>query len=238
VEGYFVMNRLITAPNSSFNANFNGSNSIAPAFNVTPLASAQPPQYLGWAQDFVLRTVIESWFDGVLLLTESGQWVQANEIAQRICQQLNQQQIDQQQGEPTTVPDAIWQICTALIQSRDSHPGQPVILEDEISLGAGRSVRVRARWLSLPETAHPYLLVILEDRYQSNVNLAISEVDRYSLSSREAEVWMLYRTGCSYKEIARELYISTDTVKKHLQKIRQKQRDLSGEADYLTAADC
>ena len=37
------------------------------------------------------------------------------------------------------------------------------------------------------------------------------------LSAREAEVLQLAASGCSNPEIARRLYISTDTVKTHLE---------------------
>ncbi len=65
--------------------------------------------------------------------------------------------------------------------------------------------------------------MILEDRYQSTQNLAIAEVDKYRLTRREAEVWLLRRANYSRKDIAAELCISLDTVKKHLKNIHAKQ---------------
>ena len=167
----------------------------------------------------LLRAVVETWIDGILILTQQGQWVEANEAARDICAQLSQQQ-----EQPSLVPVVIWKICQELIHSRTTFSQQPIVLESEI-LVEGSVLRVRVQWFSLEETDRAYLMVILEDRHQSNLNRAIAEVDQYHLSPREAEVWLLYRTGHTYKAIAKELFISLDTVKKHLKSIRVKLQD-------------
>jgi DNA-binding CsgD family transcriptional regulator len=184
-----------------------------------PEAKLQPQfEPIAYPSSSLLRAVVETWIDGILILTAQGQWVEANEAARDLCDQLSQQQ-----DQPSLVPDAIWKICRELIHSRESVPQQPIVLESEI-LVEGAALRVRVQWFSFEETDRPYLMVILEDRHQSNLNRAIAEVDHYHLSPREAEVWLLYRTGHTYKAIAKELYISLDTVKKHLKSIRVKQQ--------------
>ena len=165
----------------------------------------------------LLQTVVESWIDGILILTKQGQWVEANEAARSLCNQLSQQQ-----DHPSLVPKAIWDICQELICNSKALPQQPIVLESEL-LVDGIALRVRVQWFNLEETDRLYLMVILEDRYQSNLNRAIVEVDHFHLSPREAEVWLLHRTGYTYKAIAKELFISLDTVKKHLKSIRVKQ---------------
>ncbi|MBD3880541.1 helix-turn-helix transcriptional regulator [Phormidium tenue FACHB-886] len=186
----------------------------------TELESTFAP--IAYPSPSLLRAVVESWVDGILILTEQGQWVEANEVARTFCKQLSQQQ-----SRPSLVPDVIWKICQDLIHSRETFPQQPIVLESEITLD-GATLRVRAQWFSIEETDRPYLMVILEDQYQSNLNRAIAEVDHYHLSPREAEVWLLYRTGHTYKQIAKELFISLDTVKKHLKSVRVKQHRTSG----------
>ncbi|MCU0567830.1 MAG: LuxR C-terminal-related transcriptional regulator [Oculatellaceae cyanobacterium Prado106] len=174
-------------------------------------------QLLNRRDNALLQALLESWVDGLLVLTETGEWVRSNAIARNLCQTLSQQQ-----SSPTMVPTAIWEICLSLIDSRETYPNQTIVLESELTLG-DKQFRVRVQWFSVDPTAVPHLLVVLEDCQASKRNLAIAEIDRYHLSPRESEVWMLFRLGYSYKEIAKELYISLDTVKKHLKSARVKQ---------------
>jgi DNA-binding CsgD family transcriptional regulator len=167
----------------------------------------------------LLQRVIESFIDGILILTEQGEWVQSNEHARQICEKLTPGKL-----QPNSVPEEIWRVCRALIESRSSYPNQPVILESEITTDKQTPLRVRVRWFRLNAISSPCLLVILEDRYESIQNLAIAEVDKYGLTPREAEVWLLHRTNYSHKEIAEELYISLNTVKKHLKNIHAKRK--------------
>ena len=167
----------------------------------------------------LLKIVIESFIDGILILTAQGEWVQSNEHARQICEKLTPGKL-----QPNSVPEEIWRVCRALIESRRSYPNQPVILESEITTDKQTPLRVRVRWFRLNAISSPCLLVILEDRYESIQNLAIAEVDQYGLTPREAEVWLLHRTNYSHKEIAEELYISLNTVKKHLKNIHAKRK--------------
>jgi DNA-binding CsgD family transcriptional regulator len=66
--------------------------------------------------------------------------------------------------------------------------------------------------------------VTLEDRKQSTQKAAIAEAKKYDLTPREAEVWLLRRAHYSYKEIAAKLYITVNTVKKHLKSVYAKQQ--------------
>jgi DNA-binding CsgD family transcriptional regulator len=176
----------------------------------------QNPQ-LKQPDNILLQGVIESFFDGILVLTEQGELVQANDLARKICEQITQ-------GKPqrTPVPEEIWRVCHALIESRSFYHNQPVIIEAEITTDKLTWLWIRTRWLKLSAIKHPCLLVILEDRHQSVQNLAIAEVDKYGLTPREAEVWLLRRRQYAFKEIAIELSISLNTVKKHLKNIHAK----------------
>lgn len=97
-----------------------------------------------------------------------------------------------------------------------------MIIESEIASNQATTLRIRVRWFKLNAFSHPCLLVILEDRCQSIQKLALAEVDRYGLTPREAEVWLRRRANYTYKEIATELYISINTVKKHMKNIQVK----------------
>lgn len=169
------------------------------------------------SESVLFQGVIESFVDGIMILTKQGNLVRANNLARQICDRLTQ-------GKPqrNPVPAEIWRICQSLIESRDSYCDRSAIIESEIASDRAIPVRIRVQWLQLATIPHPCLLVILEDQHQSIHNLTISEVERYGLTAREAEVWLLRRANYTCKEIAAELYISLNTVKKHLKNIHAK----------------
>ncbi len=165
----------------------------------------------------LLKGVIESFLDGILLVTEQGEWVQANTQARQICEQLTPNQ-----SQPNSLPKEIWDVCQALIESRSWYPEQPVIIDSEITTSKSTTLRIRARWLNLDTISSPCILVILENQDHSLQSL-IPEVDKYGLTPRETEVWLRRKANYTCKEIAAELYISINTVKKHMKNIRAKQ---------------
>jgi DNA-binding CsgD family transcriptional regulator len=166
----------------------------------------------------LLQSIVESFVDGVLLLTPDGQWLYANQAAHQICQRLNL-------GQPTPgIPGAIWQICQLLQRPSNAAQGDALAhAETEIHLGEGH-YRVRVQWLHLEEARTPYLLVTLEDCLQATRSQAIAEATHYGLTSRQAEVWLLHRLGHSYREIAAQLYVTLNTVKRHMKDSYAKQK--------------
>jgi DNA-binding CsgD family transcriptional regulator len=111
-----------------------------------------------------------------------------------------------------------------LIDSRDLFLDNKMIIESEISLDNLGAFRIRVRWLELDESEQPYLLVTLEDRLQSTHSAAIADAKKYGFTEREAEVWLLRQAKHSYKEIAAKLYITLNTVKKHMKNIYAKRQ--------------
>ena len=172
-------------------------------------------------QDSLLQSMLESYVDGILILSERGEWIQANHYARYVCTQLRQ---NQPQTQFNRIPQPIWRVCEALIDSQSIYAEQPVIIESEIANAQFPSLRIRARWFYLAPFESPYLLVILEDRLQSTQYLALTEADQYGLTPREAQVWLLRRANRPCKEIAAELVISLNTVKKHIKSILAKQK--------------
>lgn len=191
------------------------------------LNQLEQPQPFAQANDLLLQGVLEGLTDGILILSDRGEWIYHNYYAARICQQLNQDK-----ASAPRVPEAIWQACKALIESRDLYE-QPVVLESEVAVGKSSLYRIRVRWLTLDDYQRPYVAVLLEDRWQASQNRALSEALLYNLSQRQTEVWLLRRAGLSYQQIAIELYITVNTVKTHLKDIHSKKRmalDLEEEA--------
>jgi DNA-binding CsgD family transcriptional regulator len=177
----------------------------------TVIATAKQPS--------LLQAVLENFIDGVLILSEQGEWIHANDRARRICNQLTKGI-----AQPDRVPQEIWRACQCLISSLNLYPNKALTIEDEITIGQADSYRVRAQWLTLERFQRPCLLITLEYRLQSLRQSAISEGQRYGLTPRELEVWLRYCAGYSYKAIAAELYITHNTVKKHMKNIHAKRQ--------------
>ncbi len=167
----------------------------------------------------ILQAVIEGFVDGILILTPQGRSICTNSFARQICQKLNQDK-----AAADTIPDQIWRICQMLIDNSELHPDYQVTLEDEIQADRCRTIRIRVQWIDLTSLGQPGLLVALEDKYQSAQRVAIAESQRYQLTNRESEVWLLRRANYTYKEIAAQLFIAVDTVKKHMKSIHAKQQ--------------
>jgi RNA polymerase sigma factor (sigma-70 family) len=173
------------------------------------------------ANTLLLQSVLEGLTDGVLILSDQGEWIYSNYYAYCICQELNQGK-----ANAPKVPEAVWRNCQALIDSRDLYPDDLIVIESEIALSRSSHYRIRVRWLILEDAKRPYLAVLLEDRCQSSQNRAMAEAQLYHLTPRQAEVWVLRCAGFSYQEIAAELYITVNTVSRHLKEIYAKRKML------------
>jgi DNA-binding CsgD family transcriptional regulator len=170
-------------------------------------------------QIYFFQAVIENLEDGILILNEAGELLHTNASAEKICSQLNQENCSQKFVHPV-----IQQLCQSLIDSSSFTDNQQIILSDEIIFNPSTIFRIRIRWLNLNGLEMPYFLVTIENQYQSLKNIAIAEVKKYNLTPREAEIWSLYRGKYSYKDIAVQLYITVNTVKKHMKNIHSKRQ--------------
>ena len=168
-----------------------------------------------------LQKIIENLADGILILSKTGKILYANTTATRICSQLNQF-FDSQ----NSIPPTIWYICESLIESQSLFPGKNLILSDEISIDKSTILRIRVRRLDLDRINNSCLLITIENRYESLKNTALAEIKKYDLTKREGEIWLLYRANYTYKQIAEQLYITLNTVKKHMRNIHAKRQAL------------
>jgi DNA-binding CsgD family transcriptional regulator len=163
------------------------------------------------------QEVIEGLQDGILIISETGKVIHANSNAQRICNHLILDNLESQD-----FPSIIWKLCESLIESQNLFPLDSFILSDEITINTANVIRIRVRWLNLEQVPYPCILVTMENRSESIKNTAIAEAKKYELTAREAEVWSLYRAKYSYKQISEQLYITINTVKKHMKNIHSK----------------
>ncbi|MEA5592874.1 helix-turn-helix transcriptional regulator [Rivularia sp. UHCC 0363] len=165
-----------------------------------------------------LVEIIENFEDGILLLTETGELVHSNASAYNICSQIEQCHVNQ-----NSILSIIRNLCRSSFKNQIYCDNSNIWSED-IVIAPSTIFRLRVRWLNLELTKQPYLLVTIENRYETLKNSALSEANKYHLTQREAEIWSLYRATSSYKQIANKLYITVNTVKKHIKNIRAKQQ--------------
>lgn len=182
--------------------------------------------YFEFKQSSFLQRVIEGFIDGILIVTEQGELIHANECAKRICRQLAHGI-----SKHNLVPQEIWHICQFLIEGRSLFPDKTIIFSDQIVASNSTTFRVRVRWLNLAEFEFPCLLVTMEDHCHLQTlamptarTSSYAEAQKYDLTPCETKVWLLYRANYTYKKIATELYISLNTVKKHMKNIHAKRQ--------------
>ncbi len=181
-----------------------------------PLAQNQ----LGHPQPvYFFQEILEGLKDGVLILNESGEILHQNLVADHIFSVINGDS-----SQFNQLPSAIWNVCQSLIDNRNLCNQKSLIISEDIVLDRSNLFRIRVRWLDLERFGFSYLLVTIEDRYESIKNLVKMESIKYELTSREAQIWLLYRAQYSYKDIAAELYVSINTVKKHMKNIHAKRQ--------------
>lgn len=172
-------------------------------------------------QATLLLAAIEKFTVGLLIVAQDGIILHKNSRADALLEELHY-------PSSKLLPERVWRLCQTLIEneqfdalSRDVS----MVLEDEISMRQG-TIIVRVQWFDWSSSAggkeKRCFLITLENRQQSLINIAKQEAQRYGLTIRETDVWCLKRMGNDYKEIARTLYISENTVKKHLKSIYAK----------------
>ena len=165
------------------------------------------------------QDVIEYLMDGILILSEQGNLIYANNCAYKFLLQLNQGKTP-----ADAVPQEIWHLCQFLIDSRHLFPNQYWLIESEVFTENSISFHLRVQWLQLDPGETSCLLVIVKDQNQFLKNIALEEAQKYGLTCRETDVWLLSRSNYTYKQIATQLQITLNTVKKHMKSIYVKQK--------------
>lgn len=171
-------------------------------------------------QSCFLQEIVENFEDGILILTETGELIHGNASGYSICNQINQYSLTE-----SLVPSLIWNCCQSLLKNQ-MYCDNSTIWSEDITIEPSLIIRLRVRKFHLELSQQTYLLVTIENRNQSLKNIVFSEANQYNLTEREAEIWSLYRAQSSYKQIADRLYITVNTVKKHLKNIRVKKQRL------------
>ncbi|MGF1522931.1 MAG: helix-turn-helix transcriptional regulator [Leptolyngbyaceae cyanobacterium] len=173
-------------------------------------------------------------FIGFMLLDPGGNLVHSSPRAQKLCHVMqttgaSDLKETSSSAAVATLPDTVTKVAQCLIESRQLFPEQPIrLLQDESLLGTKARICVRAEWIET-DTGQPTCIVItLEDRQAIAYQRALFDAQRYHLTPREMEVWELSLLGRSYAQTAQELFISLNTVKRHMKNIRAKRNLVEG----------
>jgi DNA-binding CsgD family transcriptional regulator len=159
-----------------------------------------------------LTTVLECFLDAVLISDIQGEVLYTNLSAKKICNQLKLAHLQ---------THGIWSICELLKSQAD----RSLILESDLTI-AEIQYRIRVQWLNAQEEAQDNRLIVRFENQQHSLHCgAIVECQCFGLTQRESEVWELRGQGRSRRDIADQLYISIDTVKKHLANIQMKRQN-------------
>ena len=190
----------------------------------------------------LLKTALDSFFDSLLMINVDGHILHANGQAHRLFANALPQTLtpaapgayrsplspDLEHQHPLQpLMDEIWRVVMAMMDGQAEFPDQDLVLDSEIAWES-EAFRLRVRWMDLAIQHQPCLLVTIEDLQQTAVNQVNVDRWKYKLTPREVEVWGLKRQGYSYKAIATTLFVSENTVKKHLKNIQVKRRAKDG----------
>ncbi|MGB7250935.1 MAG: helix-turn-helix transcriptional regulator [Phormidesmis sp.] len=170
----------------------------------------------------ILRAAMEGLQDGFIITNQTGNIEKINAPAQHICDILN--------AKDTQLPAEIWRICQSALTAPDILSLYKTSIDAEIILPKLGTVRVRVQNIHFSQT--PYLLIVLEDCQQTVRNRALSDAALFGLTKRETEVWQLRLRGADYNEISTTLWISLNTVKKHVKNILAKRSSHEDDLEY------
>ena len=168
------------------------------------------------SENFLFQAVLECYLDGILIADHNGKIVVSNKMARQICQR-----IAPDGWCSDRLPPHLWRVCEVMLQYRTDLADDRVTIDEQLNLDPAGHVRVRVQWMA-SQAPEGRLMVTLEDTLHAAENQAIAESELFGLTRRESEVWLLRRANCTYRAIANQLYITVDTVKKHMKNIHAK----------------
>jgi DNA-binding CsgD family transcriptional regulator len=150
---------------------------------------------------------------GILALTAALEVVYINREAQQLCNELKQQE---RGPETPGLPQSV-ELAVAEADHGKESPVRLVFGEGD------RSITLQAFTVPTGDSeAHSIIIVIMERMTRGLQQPPID--DELGFTGREKEVLNLLRQGYTNKEIAAELGISLQTVKKHVSSILLKSR--------------
>ena len=170
----------------------------------------------------LLNAVLEGFHEGVLIISQAGQLLHANQLGHTLAHRLSQWD----GATLEAIPPSLWTICRYLLEGRELFPDHPLILTEDFRGPQGDRLRARVQWLDGIDGEAGQVLVMLEEPNSAALSQAQLKALEVRLTHREQQVWRLRQRQCSPQAIAEELYVSLATVKRHLRQIYNKRRQI------------
>jgi DNA-binding CsgD family transcriptional regulator len=173
----------------------------------------------------MFEVILATLMDAVMIVHPDGTVLQANAKAKQLCDRLHQEATSAVPS-PGQLPTAIQPLFAALLESRTLFPEQRVLPEFEMHLCDRTPLRIRGQFIDIPRSDGdvPYVLITIENRQESLNSVAIGDAQRFGFTARETEIWHMRLLGQSYRKIATQLFITENTVRKHVKNILAKRR--------------
>jgi RNA polymerase sigma factor (sigma-70 family) len=190
-----------------------------PPANITPLGELNRSDFFNKGAAIALSLIMDCY----LLLNANGDIVLSNSKADQLLQKMQADSCNPQENSCSALPESALQACQLLLEnceylSNHSLPSQAMLTVDP-------DIQLRISLVATGPDEDPLFLVTLEDKRQTSIAQATVDQWLYGLTNREKEVWALRLQDYSYQDIAAELYLSVNTVKKHMKTILAKQED-------------
>ncbi|MBE9070484.1 helix-turn-helix transcriptional regulator [Leptolyngbya cf. ectocarpi LEGE 11479] len=172
-----------------------------------------------------LESFLEAFSEGILVFDLSGALLYVNEAACGLLKQATSTYEQQRllEREIRALYRLMVEQSTDRIEAQTSLDEIPLrSVEAEVMLSLNMQLRIHVRRFQVCTYPDEMVWVRLEDRQQLSRARALLESRWYGLSEREGEVWQLRQAGFTYAEVAQRLFITVNTVKKHVRNIRAK----------------
>jgi DNA-binding CsgD family transcriptional regulator len=177
---------------------------------------------------------------GVIVVSRSLKPVYWNQKAKQMSQVLAGEGLDE-----TLLPFAVTEACYDLLRDNQLRPASLMM---ECLTKTGHLMRIRTQVLEFATgsdaPAHQmtgllatqpvptFIAVLIENCDEILQQEAWIQQQKYDLTDRETEIWMLLRQELTYQEIAQTLQISLNTVKTHVKNVYAKRRSCQGKEKF------
>ncbi len=172
-----------------------------------------------YSKKSLILEIFEKSSQGLFLLNQFSKIIYANRKGIKILLDMGYSELEDDQ-----IPEIIEHIHNSSVGRRNLDSGHQISVLARFCINPSVCFDVQTRWLNISENQSEYLLFIIEEHNQLIKHSIADEAEKYGLTPRETEVWLLYKMHHSYREIASRLGIAINTVKKHMKNIFLKQQ--------------